>query len=296
LSRGAVLKVLTFVILSYMIALALDIAVLWSGLPVFLWGFARMWCVTLSVFICLVLYRESVSGSFRKFLRLSRRAVVLYLLAPLMAYGVLGLYVVLALPMGLFDFSAYVEIIADSLRKLFTSMSEEQVIRIATISAYTQVVFAYLAAVTINAFFALGEEIGWRGYLYDLLGYNPSLRNTVIVGVLWGLWHAPATILLGYNYQINRYLGVALFTLLTIALTYPHLLITTTASSVLPAASLHGAVNALWSLTTLASNLPTEQKEIYLGLGILGITTWVIACVIFHTIKLLTRKSFHELV
>lgn len=133
-----------------------------------------------------MLYRESVSGSFRKFLRLSRRAVVLYLLAPLMAYGVLGLYVVLALPMGLFDFSAYVEIIADSLRKLFTSMSEEQVIRIATISAYTQVVFAYLAAVTINAFFALGEEIGWRGYLYDLLGYNPSLRNTVIVGVLWG--------------------------------------------------------------------------------------------------------------
>ncbi len=291
MGRGVVLKVLTFVVLSYVIALALDVAVLWFSLPLFLWGFARMWGVALSVLICLVFYRESVSESFRRFLKLSRRAVVLYFLTPLMVYGVLGLYVALALPVGLFDFGAYVEIIADSLRKIFTSMSEEQVIRIATISAYTQVVFAYLAAVTINAFFALGEEIGWRGYLYDLLGYNPSLRNTVIVGVLWGLWHAPATILLGYNYQINRYLGLTLFTLLTTALTYPHLRVTTTANSVLPAASLHGTVNALWSLTVLASNLPTEQKEIFLGLGVLGIITWIIASVTLYLTTLLTRKG-----
>jgi membrane protease YdiL (CAAX protease family) len=198
--------------------------------------------------------------------------------------------------MRLFDFSAYVEFIADSLRKIFTSMSEEQVISIAITSAYAQVVLAYLAAVSVNAFFALGEEIGWRGYLYDLLGRSPSLRNTVVVGVLWGLWHAPATILLGFNYQISRYFGIVLFTLLTIALTYPHLLLTTSSNSVLPAASLHGAVNALWGLTVLASNLPTEQKEIFLGLGVLGIIAWTVACLISYSLTLLTRRGFRKLV
>jgi hypothetical protein len=138
-----------------------------------------------------VLYEESIPASFRKFLGFSKRSIILYFLAPLVVYAVLGLYLIVALPMRLFDFSAYIEFIADSLRKIFTSMSEEQVISIATTSAYAQVVLAYLAAVSVNAFFALGEEIGWRGYLYDLLGRSPSLRNTVVVGVLWGLWHAP---------------------------------------------------------------------------------------------------------
>jgi len=296
LGGGVVLKILTFVVLSYVIALVMDIAVLLFGLPGFLWGFARMWGVTLSVFICLVLYEESIPASFRKFLGFSKRSIILYFLAPLVVYAVFGLYLIIALPMRLFDFSAYIEFIADSLRKIFTSMSEEQVISIATTSAYAQVVLAYLAAVSVNAFFALGEEIGWRGYLYDLLGRSPSLRNTVVVGVLWGLWHAPATILLGFNYQISRYFGIVLFTLLTIALTYPHLLLTTSSNSVLPAASLHGAVNALWGLTVLASNLPTEQKEIFLGLGVLGIIAWTVACLISYSLTLLTRRGFRKLV
>jgi CAAX protease family protein len=37
---------------------------------------------------------------------------------------------------------------------------------------------------------ALGEEIGWRGFLQPLLEKNSSaLFASVIVGLLWGLWH-----------------------------------------------------------------------------------------------------------
>ena len=82
-----VLKILTFVVLSYVIALVMDIAVLLFGLPGFLWGFARMWGVTLSVFICLVLYEESIPASFRKFLGFSKRSIILYFLAPLAVYA-----------------------------------------------------------------------------------------------------------------------------------------------------------------------------------------------------------------
>ena len=287
-----IFRILLFVALSFLIAFLFDVAVLWFGFSVFLWGFSRMWGVALSVFACLVFFRDEVLASFKMFLGFSKKAVVLYFLAPLIVYGALGLYVVFASPFSLFDFGVYVGVIADSLREFLKSASEEQIISIATTAAYSQIVFAYVAAITINAFFALGEEIGWRGYLYTLLGSEPNLKNVVIVGVLWGLWHASAIILLGHNYVINRYLGVLLFTLLTTALTYPYLAITRAAGSVLPASSLHGSVNALWGLTIVASNLPAEQKEIFLGLGLFGIVTWVVVSVIIYFIKkTLTRRT-----
>jgi membrane protease YdiL (CAAX protease family) len=37
---------------------------------------------------------------------------------------------------------------------------------------------------------AVGEEIGWRGYLQNYLrGKNLLIPSYVIVGLLWGLWH-----------------------------------------------------------------------------------------------------------
>ena len=241
--------------MSYTLAFIVDAVTLRLGLAsslrigavAIVWGFARMWSVALSVVICLLIYRESVVASLKSFLSLSKKIVIYYLAAPLIVYGALALYIVIALPLGLFDFAAYIRVIADALRSTLPgSVTEEQIMSIATVAAYTQIFLGYVAAITINAFYALGEEIGWRGYLYQLLGSRPGLRNTLIIGVLWGLWHSSAILLLGYNYPINRYLGVALFTLYTTALSYSHLLITTAASSIIPASSLHGAINAIW--------------------------------------------------
>ena len=58
----------------------------------------------------------------------------------------------------------------------------------------------------VNALPALGEEIGWRGYLLNELRDWPPLPADVLIGVVWGLWHAPL-ILLGYNYPTAPVLG-----------------------------------------------------------------------------------------
>jgi len=57
------------------------------------------------------------------------------------------------------------------------------------------------AGATVNAFAALGEELGWRGYLHDRLrelGIGPA---GIVIGVAWALWHAPL-VAAGYNYML----------------------------------------------------------------------------------------------
>ena len=54
-------------------------------------------------------------------------------------------------------------------------------------------------AAVLNVLPALGEEIGWRGWLLPKLMPLGTLPALLISGAIWGLWHAPV-ILLGYNY------------------------------------------------------------------------------------------------
>jgi len=66
-------------------------------------------------------------------------------------------------------------------------------------------VTAGIALYSINAYIAffilIGEELGWRAFLYDklerLLGFHGSI---IIGGIIWGLWHIPPLIGIGLNF------------------------------------------------------------------------------------------------
>ena len=70
--------------------------------------------------------------------------------------------------------------------------------------------FAVLLAPAINMFPALGEEVGWRGYMMPRLKEQFGLLNgRLLGGVVWGIWHWPLMLLVGYEYGTN-YLGAPL--------------------------------------------------------------------------------------
>ena len=75
-----------------------------------------------------------------------------------------------------------------------------------------------LAGITINALFAFGEEYGWRGVLAQELRSLGVLRSNLVIGVLWGLWHAPIIILMGHNYGSQWALGVPMMVAWTVPL------------------------------------------------------------------------------
>ena len=64
-----------------------------------------------------------------------------------------------------------------------------------------------LDMVYFNMFILLGEELGWRAYLYDKLeelfsgNHKRAVSLSVIIGgILWGLWHAQLVVVSGLNY------------------------------------------------------------------------------------------------
>lgn len=71
-----------------------------------------------------------------------------------------------------------------------------------------------LLAVTLaplaNMIPAVGEEAGWRGYMMPRLKERLGLLNgRLLGGVIWGVWHWPLMLLVGYEYGTN-YLGAPL--------------------------------------------------------------------------------------
>lgn len=95
---------------------------------------------------------------------------------------------------------------------------------------------------TINGIFGFGEELGWRGYLLPKLIPLGKLQAYLILGVIWGLWHAPL-VLLGFNYPGYPLLGVLWMCGLTTALGIFLNEMTLRYKSSILAGSIHGAFN-----------------------------------------------------
>lgn len=60
---------------------------------------------------------------------------------------------------------------------------------------------------TINGIFGFGEEFGWRGYLLPKLMPLGKFKAYLLVGIIWGLWHAPL-VAVGFNYPGHPVLGI----------------------------------------------------------------------------------------
>ncbi|MDW7985868.1 MAG: CPBP family glutamic-type intramembrane protease [Nitrososphaerota archaeon] len=259
-------EIALFFTISIILATLIDlIFYLFSGLQdfsqVLLWGFLRMYTPTVAVVV--------VGGPsiIKRYFHFSKKAILIYFLSPLIVYLTIFIYVAISMITGLFSISQ------------LEAMSKNMSIDTYTFIALT-FLNSYINGITINALYAIGEEIGWRGFLLDRLESTGMglLKATIIIGIIWGIWHSPAIILLGYNYPENRVIGVLIFTLFTTSCTPVYIISRKISSSILPTASLHGSVNAIWGLTLLITNIPRELG----GLGVIAITSWIMTSIIVY--------------
>lgn len=104
----------------------------------------------------------------------------------------------------------------------------------------------------VNFFTCFGEEWAWRGYMVPKMAENmKTIPMLLVSGVIWGLWHAPLTIV-GHNYGMG-YLGypftgilaMSLFcTVIGVFMSY----ITLKTKSSIPAVLAHGSMNSIGAI------------------------------------------------
>jgi membrane protease YdiL (CAAX protease family) len=113
-----------------------------------------------------------------------------------------------------------------------------------------QLIQVIVAGYTINAIFAFGEELGWRGYLLKALRNSKFLFISLITGTVWGLWHFPL-ILMGHNYPQHPVAGVGMMIIWCILLSPVMTYLVVKSNSVITAAIFHGTLNAIAGITKL---------------------------------------------
>jgi membrane protease YdiL (CAAX protease family) len=110
----------------------------------------------------------------------------------------------------------------------------------------SQAVIGVVIAPIVNALPVLGEEFGWRAYLQPKLMALGGRKTMVLMGIIWGVWHAPV-ILMGYEYGFNypgaTWLGCLVFPWFTFVFGTLIGWAALRASSVWPAVIGHGAIN-----------------------------------------------------
>ena len=68
---------------------------------------------------------------------------------------------------------------------------------------------------------AMGEEIGWRGFLVPELSKTMNYTKTsLLVGCIWALWHFPILIFADYNSGTPTWFALSCFTVMVISISF----------------------------------------------------------------------------
>jgi membrane protease YdiL (CAAX protease family) len=106
-----------------------------------------------------------------------------------------------------------------------------------------------VASLVISTLFAIGEEIGFRGYLLPRLMHLGTGRALVLAGLMFGSWHFPLMLLTPVYPILGSWLFVGPIILVTLAAAgvfYGSLRLSS--DSVWPSTLAHGAINSSFKL------------------------------------------------
>lgn len=134
-------------------------------------------------------------------------------------------------------------------------------------------------------FFLITEETAWRGFALPRLQARFSALNaSLILGVLWGLWHLPLVLIAGSFQARVPFIG---FTLSAVATAFiATWLFNHTHGSVLLAAVFHGATDALIAYT----NVMTGDLRLF-WIFVIILCLAAVAIVVFEGQRQFARRA-----
>ncbi len=91
---------------------------------------------------------------------------------------------------------------------------------------------------------ALGEEIGWRGFLVPRLAKLTNFLNTSLIsGIIWAVWHYPGILFADYHSRAPVWYGLSCFTIAVVGMSFAFSWIRLKSGSLWTAMFLHASHN-----------------------------------------------------
>jgi len=223
----------------------------WDGLAAVIVGVVYMFGPFSAVLLTQKLIgRDTWKNTLRLNFRFNRWFVVAWLLPALLAVAALG--VALLFPNVSFspDASGFFARYRDILPPADYARIRSQQASLPLPPFWLTLLSGLAAGITVNPVAAYGEELGWRGFLFDELKPLGFWRPALLTGAIWGLWHAPL-IIQGHDYAQHPVAGVFMMIAWCTLLSPIFFLIRLKSKSVPAAAILHGSLNGTAGIAML---------------------------------------------
>ena len=248
-----------------------------------------MFIPALSVFIVeRFIHKEKIAGNLFISFKINKWFVFAWLITPVISFGAFGISLLFP---GI-TYSPGMEGMFDRFAQTMTPEQIEQMkinIKLMPFHPFWMTLLqGILAGITINALAGFGEELGWRGFLVRQFRNMSFMKAALIIGFIWGIWHAPI-ILMGHNYPQHPEFGVLMMTVWCILLSPLFLYITIKAKSVIAAAIMHGTLNGTAGLAIM---LIKGGDDLTVGLtGLAGFIALIIATTGFFVYDRLVSRE-----
>lgn len=287
--KAGLFTVLTFLVSYFLIRLYSSLGGTWTFPGSLIISVIYMFVpATVAIFVQRKIYGIPLKAAFGISFRINRWFLVAWLFPLILAAGAIG---VSLLHPGI-EYAPELEAIYERFEGMLSSEQVDQMrAQVADLPIHPfwiVLLQGLVAGITINAAVALGEELGWRGFLHQELTYLGFWKSSTLIGIIWGLWHFPL-ILKGHNYPQHPVAGVAMMTLFCVLLSPLFAYVRIRANSVVAAAVMHGSLNATGGLAILPIR---GGNDLTVGItGLAGLIVLVLANLALFAYDRFYRKS-----
>ena len=256
-------KLITFILAAFLPMVGIGAAIHFSeSIVKYLLSAVAMFIPVLAVIFTQVIFKEPVLRGVGLSFKINRWWVIGWLLIPIIALAIVGM--TLLMPGA--RWTPDNETVKMALQAMPEGLGVWGFIGVTMLSGL-------LSGVTINAVFALGEEIAWRGFLLNMFSGKKFWKVALCTGIIWGFWHAPI-ILNGHNYPQHPIAGVFLMVVFCVLMTPILMYFRQKSGSVIVPAIMHGTFNAVAGLTLMI--ITPANDLLYGATGLAGMIVLLI--------------------
>jgi membrane protease YdiL (CAAX protease family) len=244
--------------------------------------------MTMAIIVQKVIYKEPIREPLGISFRPNRWFLVAWILPPIIAFATIGVSLLFPGVKYSPEMAGFYEMFESVLTPEQLEVMKTQAATFPIHPFWLSLLQGLIGGATINALAGFGEELGWRGLLQREFGYLGFWKSSALIGLLWGVWHAPI-ILQGHNYPQHPQAGVLMMIVWTLLLSPIFSYVRLKGKSVLAAALIHGSLNGTAGLAVMIIEGGND-----LTVGVTGLAGFLVLAVVNAGIFVYERIGARE--